>query len=458
MNRRHFFGTTAAGTASVLLARSSLANTPGTQSITSYSSLSDLLNDSNQVAGNVVMTQQYYRSIAGGGAFYKIVTTEEAQGADCPTYAIQGSPLIAVLLKEDTMDIRCLGAFDTTTVGTDGSEQAFQQALTLASDYNITLVGKLSVVITSQINLPSNLKIECQINDISIKASTDFFQNNNIMIHGRHIKNALIQGLSIDGSQLIDNYAGGANKYGLYLRDSENCIINHCSFANIDIGLIFRYRNLDGKITNCTAVNCFYYGLAAAGAANNYCERFIFSANTVYTDHPQASSCSGIMIEHNKGSHVLHNQAYQCTHGVRIEDSLECFISHNNCYLNAKSGIQIYNHSKFNTIANNHSYDNNTANNSNIHPQPGDSNENTNFCGINLEWDCTNNIVTGNQCFMTDENKNTISFQKYGIGIDIRYLNSDKWNLISGNNCYHNELGGIEDRGIQNTVVNNIEI
>lgn len=326
-----------------------------------------------------------------------------------------------------------------------------------------------SIYVNEQIVLKSNLELRGMgMNRSKIyKADTGAMS----IVYGYNIQNTVLSDLQIIGSD--DRYYGlGTDRHGIRIEKGINCVVQRCKASFVEKGIIFYDSSYNCKIIDCETYHCFYSGLgsyahSAGSKQNKYIQilnnKCYYNVDSIRGD--TVSSPSGIVTEETYFSNVKGNTCNNNGTGIRIENSDNNIISLNIVRENRKAGISLYNDSKRNTVSGNQCIDNGVwvtdwedstlyVANDTIVKRRG--NKWTSFSGIELQYQCNNNTVTGNICY---NSTGGIGRQLFGIAVNVRNFNdtteAECNNTIVGNQCINNEIMQIMDKGYWNKISNN---
>ena len=219
-----------------------------------------------------------------------------------------------------------------------------------------------------------------------------------------------------NGRLLRDECTSTQVGYGIYLRNSDHCLIENVnSSANSHHGLYLYYSD------NNTAYN------------------------STFSD---SASGNGILLSNSRDNNLVNNSCLRNNNnGIWLYTSSDDnALINNNCSSNTNDGISLW-------ASSNNIISNNTCN------------WNNHYLGIVLNSSSNNNIISNNTCsnnagegiYLVSSNGNTVTNNSCPNNdynsIEIDYSNN---NIISSNNCTSNTYYGIALQGSSgNTIINN---
>lgn len=408
--------------------------------------------DLSAKAGDTVTTKE--RSAGGGGGF----TGDVVAG----TGTANGLEILAHNTLSLSLEIRLDGFATLEQLGVV-DQSGFQAALNLSNSTGVELSGKAAFTLTARINLPARFKLKSNFLDIVITASASYFSGSEgFMIFGdsaTNIADSYIEGVHCIGG-LADVTEDGIDRHGIRIDGCVNTSIRYCKAETLERGLLIRNGATGGEIAFNEALNCYNQGIGYIGTSGSPIRGVKLHHNFAQTvGFTTQAKMSGIRTEEVFDSEIFSNRARKCDIGLRWENTSDCEMHSNYGWENDKCGGELYNVSQRNHVHGNHFWDNNVSNQNDTSLAPDNKgNAGTKLSGLNIENDSNNNTITGNFCYQTIGG---IGRQKYGIGINIRNLigggAADAYNIVTNNQCFNNELRGIEDRGIANNVNNNTD-
>ena len=325
---------------------------------------------------------------------------------------------------------------------------AIQAAIDAASDGTVVFLTDGTYNLTSLIVLASNLTVKGNGKDKTILK--DARPTSGHLVRGESISYVILEDLYVKGcgTEFVND---GQNKTGVLFKYSDHCTVRRCRISNFERAVIFYHSSTFGRISECEMHDCFYDGLGSYTHQTRENYNVVIENNFCHD-----SSGNGIRFEETYNSKVEGNIVTRCA-GIRIEDSSNNIIADNVVTESSGNGIVIYNRSKRNIVIGNQLIDNNTNNNNvTADTPPRDGNAGRSHSGIQLQYHCHNNIVTGNICY---NSTGGIGHQKFGIAINNRNFydtEASSYNIITNNTCVNNEVEQISDRGFFNDLSHNI--
>lgn len=462
-----------------------------------------------------------------------------------------------------------------TTPGTTDMATNINKAITACPE--VRLLGDI-YGLGSFLSLKSNFTLYGSgMNSTTLKELNDFTADTTggKMIYGDTVSFATVRDLYVKG-QMTSFVTADRDRYGIFLHTCANVSVLRCKVSNIERGIFFYHACTDGRIEGCFAEDCYYAAYGSFGKTEVIdppSDKIPVLRTTMINN--QAINCvdtssdksypPGCRFEETYNSIISNNTISGCGQGIRVENSNENVISNNTCFENQRTGIQIYKHSKRNTIIGNVVRDNNTnlltdlasietfsisaagtgyavgniltlelpgvtgevaamlkvtsvggsgeitgigfdakegeypknnrvnrgwkystgvtavafakdssgvdssgsgctinitaiSNSITATTPEGAGTISKSHSGIQLMYDCQNNVVTGNTCYnSTTGNGN----QKFGVVINNQnyadVTETSNYNTISNNICVNNDDLNISDRGFYNKILNNIK-
>lgn len=282
---------------------------------------------------------------------------------------------------------------------------------------------------------------------------------------GSSLSGVVVRNIGLKGGHTV--YVGTALT-GIRFIDSDDCEVLNCEVSYFERGIKFE-DDCSNPVANLNEVHdCFYIGIMADGTDTSasgsidHSDRVKnprFINNTVYNIGTSTYSGGGLRTEETYGGIVANNTVYGGP-DIRIEDSDQVVVSNNNIKESRTTGLWLYNRAKRCTVVGNNIWDCNTDNNTNgaTDLTPNLGNADLAGCGIELQYYCNNNVITGNTCYNSSIGT---GYQQFGIGVNLRNFVStgagaSTGNIITGNNCIGNIVGEVEDRGFNNVIDSNI--
>lgn len=226
----------------------------------SFNTVAEMQEATNLINGSTVETLGYYSANDGGGATYKITSTESQ--TDYQEELING--LYATLIVKDNMiNIKQLGAYDD---GTQNNNILFEKINDLIKTYNI-FIDKGNYLITEPIEIETNTNGGIINGAGKWKTSITFKENGRLIFNVFHRYN-------INQIHFIDERISPTNPMidildGAHLSEFKDCIFNSnigvqcrcaymkfsdCSFVKIRNSLcsyLLKIRGEYGYINNC---------------------------------------------------------------------------------------------------------------------------------------------------------------------------------------------------------------
>ena len=280
-----------------------------------YDNVADMKADTDLKDGMTVQTLGYYQLNDNGGATYKIRTkTNEDIPDDANIIVLLDNTLVAELIKENVMNIKCWGAKGD---GITDDTTKLQLALDSYNDFVIT-DGTYMVNPVTHILIKDNTNIKL-FKNAKIKAITTSATNYAI-IYLNNVKNILIDGGIVEGDRETHEGDTGEWGFGISIRNGcENIIIK-----------------------NIILKNCWGDGLYINGASNIKTENIICDNN-----RRQGLSIISVDSYHSINDKFINTNGIAPESGVDIEpnnisDTIKNVIFDNPYTNNNKAGISLY--------------------------------------------------------------------------------------------------------------------
>ena len=205
-----------------------------------YSSVTDMKNDTSLVAGKIVKTEGYYNKDLGGGAYYDIVSTTSLNADNATCIKLDNGLYAKLHVINDTVSVNQFGAYGD---GVHDDANAINNAI--KSDYtNIRLEGE-RYKINRTIEVQNSNKFIIGNNTIIIYDDDfKFFDDYIIRIYKsntEHIENVYLSGISLVNNNTTKN----DETLMLKIMWAENIDIVNCKLESTSVS-----ENKERRVTN----------------------------------------------------------------------------------------------------------------------------------------------------------------------------------------------------------------